>query len=130
MKTEILITCDNIIEANFIQNRLENEGINSFLTNENFSHLMPLYYNIMGSGVQVIIDAKDIIKAREIISNKLSPENKDIICPYCHSKNIGLGIGKNKILKIFNMIIAVLMIIPLGNLKPRYYCKDCKNEIR
>lgn len=84
---------------------------------------------MLGSGIQVIVNKNDYYKAREIIKEKLDPNNTELICPYCGSNNIGLGLGKRKGLKIFNMIIAVLSTFPLGNLKPKFYCKKCKEEI-
>ena len=116
-------------EAHLIKGRLLNEEIECFLTNQNFTNLMPLYNNMLGSGIQVMISEKDIVAAREILKDKLEPTNVDKVCPYCGSHAIGLGIGKFKGLKILNMLIAILAMIPLGNLKPKYFCKDCKMEI-
>jgi len=67
--------------------------------------------------------------AREIIKDKLEPNNQELVCPSCGSENIVLGFGERKGFKIFNIIIAILSFFPLGNLKPKYYCKDCKTEI-
>lgn len=130
MKTTTLLTCDNLAEAHMIKGRLNNVGIECFLTNQNFTNLMPLYNNMMGSGVQIMIFENDLIIARQLLKDKLEPDNTEILCPYCGSDSIGLGMGKYKGLKIFNMLIAILMFIPLGNLKPKYYCKDCKKEIK
>ena len=130
MKTTRLITCDNLTEAYLIKGRLNNEGINCFLTNQNFTNLMPVYNNMLGAGVQIIVSENDLLKARQIINDKLEPDNTELICPHCGSNKIGLGIGKHKGLKIFNMLIAVFALIPLGNLKPKYYCKKCKKELK
>ncbi len=53
MSTVVLKTCNTPFEANLIKGMLENKDINCFLTNENFSNLMPHYNGIMGAGVQV-----------------------------------------------------------------------------
>jgi len=130
MKTVRLMTIDNLAEAYIIKGRLLNEGIDCFLTNENFTNLMPLYNNMLGSGIQIIVNADDIDKARSLLKDKIEPNNTKIVCPNCGSENIGLGLGKGKVFKIFNIIIALLALFPIGNLKPRYYCKDCKTEIK
>lgn len=130
MNTVTLITCDNLTEAHLIKGKLSNEGIDSFLTNENFTNLMPLYNNMLGSGVQIMVFANDYQRARELVKENIEPQNIDIVCPHCGSDNIGLGLGKNKVMKIFNIIMAILSAIPLGNLKPKYYCKNCKEEIK
>lgn len=130
MKTIRLLTSDSLAEAYIIKGRLLNEGIYCFLTNENFTNLMPLYNNIMGSGIQIIINEKDSERAKDIIQYKIKPNNVELICPNCNSKNIGLGLGKHKLFKILNIILALFSFFPMGNLKSKFYCKECKTEIR
>jgi Zn finger protein HypA/HybF involved in hydrogenase expression len=130
VKTVRLMTSDNLAEAHIIKGRLLNEGIDCFLTNENFTNLMPLYNNMLGSGIQIIVNEKDNDKAREILKDKIEPNNLELVCPNCGSENIGLGLGKGKAFKVFNMIIALLSFFPIGNLKPKYYCKSCNTEIK
>ena len=130
MKTAKVLTCDNHAEAHIMQGRLENEGIDCFLTNENSTTILPQFNNMMGSGIQLIVREEDFEKARIILKDIIEPDNEALICPNCGSTNIGLGLGKGKFIKLFNILITVLMAIPMGNLKPKYYCKDCKTEIR
>ena len=125
-----LINCDTAIEAHLIKGKLNNEGIDCFITNENSSTLMPYFNNMLGFGIQVMIYEADMAKARELVKDKLNPDNKAIVCPYCGSDKISLGLGRHKAMKIFNIFAALLVSIPMGNLKPKYYCKQCKEEIR
>ncbi len=129
MKAIRLLTCDNPVEAHLIKGRLQNEGIECFLTNENFTNLMPFYNDMLGSGVQIIVDEKDYHKAREILKDKFEPEDTKLICPNCGSKNIGLRYGKGKLLTILKLFFSVLFFRTGGDLKPRYYCRDCGTEI-
>ena len=129
MKTVRLLTCDNQSEAHILQGRLENEGIDCFLTNEISTTLLPQFNNMMGSGVQLMVGEEDLKKAREILQDKISPDHSNMICPHCGSTDIGLGLGKNRLIKGFTILIGILMAIPFGNLKPKYYCKTCKMEI-
>ena len=129
-KTTRLITCDTITEAYFIKNKLNNEGIECFLTNQNFTSLLPNYYNLFGAGVQVVVMESDYERSRELVKDKLEPENVEKVCPYCGSTDISIGFGKHKILKIFNVLLAILIAIPIGNIRVRYYCKTCKEEIK
>jgi len=129
VETVKLITCGNLTEAHIIKGRLLNEGINCFLTNENFTNLMPLYNNILGSGVQILINIDDIEKAQLILKDIIKPNNTDLICPNCGSKNIGLGLGRKKTFKVINILLALISGFPLGNLKSNYHCKDCKTEL-
>ena len=103
MDTIVLTTCNSAIEANLIKGMLENNGIRCFLTNENFSNLMPHYNGVMGAGVQIVIDENDVEQATALLSSQ-TKEN-EIVCPNCGSLNISYGLGTNK----FKMFLAVLM---------------------
>ncbi|WP_430817624.1 DUF2007 domain-containing protein [Carboxylicivirga sp. RSCT41] len=61
------MTCDSAVEANIIKGRLENEGIECFIANDNFSNLMPKYNNIMGSGAQILIGENDLELAMQTL---------------------------------------------------------------
>lgn len=128
MKTIRLITCDNLSEAYLIKDRLTNEGIDSFVTNENFTNLMPIYNGMMGAGIQVMVKETDLENARAVIKDKLNPSAIDLVCPNCNSTEISIGIGKRKGLMLTNIFLAILTAIPFGNMKPKYYCKSCEQE--
>jgi len=130
MAAKRILTCESIAQAYLLKGRLANEGIDSFLTNENFTNLFPLYNNMLGSGIQLMIDEKDEVEAKKILKEYIEPNNVEMICPYCGSQNIVLGLGRNKGFKILNMLIAILAFLPLGHIKPKYYCKDCNKEIK
>ena len=129
MKTAKVLTCDNHAEAHIMQGRLENEGIDCFFFFLNATTILPQFNNMLGSGIQLIVREEDLEKARIILKDIIEPDNNKLVCPNCGSTNIGLGLGKGKFIKLFNILIAVLMAIPMGNLKPKYYCRDCKTEI-
>jgi hypothetical protein len=123
-----LTTCYNIIEANMLKNILANEEIECFLTNENFTSLMPGYNGMLGAGIQVMIEEKDYEKADKLLQNQNS---SDIIkCPKCNSENISFGLGINRIKKIIIAILSALTATPMGNIRGTYYCKDCKHDFK
>jgi len=122
-----LTTCNTSIEANMIKGLLDSEGIESFLTNENFATLMPGYNGMLGSGIQVMIDEVDSERAIEIISKQNIEELK---CPNCGSENITFGLGEKKFKKIVVVILSALFVIPFNNIRNTYYCKNCKTEFK
>lgn len=61
-KTIILSTCNDMLEATFIQDKLAANGINSFVQNEN-----PIGLNPLG-GIELKIFEKDKEAAEKIIS--------------------------------------------------------------
>jgi Zn finger protein HypA/HybF involved in hydrogenase expression len=121
-----LTTCNNIIEANMVKHMLENEEIECFLTNDNFTTLMPGFNGILGAGIQIMIEEKDLEKAKTLLSIE---ENTEIInCPNCNSENISFGLGENRIKKVFFAILSVFISTPMSNIKSTYYCKNCKQD--
>lgn len=114
-----LISCNTAFDANVIKTKLESEEIECFITNENFSTIYPF----LTGGIDIMINEKDLERAKELISD--IPE-KEVICPKCGSKNVKLGLGSNPIKKIFLILIAVLSFSPVGNMKAQYKCKSCK----
>lgn len=123
-----LITCNNSVEANMLKSLLENEGIECFLTNENFTTLMPGYNGMLGSGIQVMIDERDNEKALEILSQQGTEEL--IKCPNCSSEKVVFGLGEKKFKKIIVVILSTLFFIPFNNIRNTYYCKNCKTEFQ
>lgn len=127
MKIIRLITCDTSIEAHILKGRLESEGISCFLTNENFSNLMPHYNRIFGSGTQVMVDESDFEKASQILDLNVK---RELICPNCNSTNIKIGLGKNKFYLLFFLIISIFSGILFNNINNVYCCKDCGTEFK
>lgn len=128
MNTTVLTTCSNSIEANMIKGMLENNGIKCFLTNENFSGLMPHYNGMMGAGVQIIIDEKDMLQAKELLLS--SRKEDDLVCPSCGSPNVSFGLGSNKIKKFLAVFLYLFIWVPFGNITRVYYCRECKSEFK
>lgn len=71
MKTVRIKSCIDSFEANIIKGKLENEGIECFLTNENLSTLLPHHFMSEISGVQVLVDEENVEKALEILKENL-----------------------------------------------------------
>ncbi len=128
MATIRLTTCDNAVEANMIKNLLTNEGITCFLTNENFTSLMPNYTGMMGAGIQIMIDEKDAEKASGFLASRTG--EAELTCPNCNSTNVTFGLGLNQFKKIFFILLSALTFTPLSNLKNTFYCRDCKTEFK
>ena len=74
MGMKLLIICPNPIDANLIKAGLEDAGIICFLDNENFSSLIPLYFNSKGMGVRVMVAEEDYEEAMKFIAEDHSEE--------------------------------------------------------
>jgi hypothetical protein len=128
MRTIILTTCNTLFEAHLIKGMLENNDIKCFLTNENFSSLMPQYNGVLGAGINIVVDESDFEKAQNLIIEQ--DTKTKIECPNCQSTNIKFGLGTNKIKKIITVIMSLFFWIPFGNIRHIYYCQDCKTEFK
>lgn len=123
-----LTSYNNVIEANMIKDLLENEGIICFLTNENFTTLLPGFTGMWGSGIHIMIHEENKERALEIIG--IHEVTNEITCPYCKSLNISFGLGYKKIKRILIILLSAFTFTPINNMKNTYYCKDCRKEFR
>lgn len=73
-KTVKLTTCYNSFEANVIKVKLESEGINSFLKNENFN---TLYGGFSQSplGIDIMVLEEDLEKATLVLEDTNTTED-------------------------------------------------------
>ncbi len=116
------------MEANMLKHMLENEEIECFFTNDNFATLMPGFNGILGAGIQIMIEDKDLEKANILLSIEVDTEIMK--CPNCNSENISFGLGQNKIQKVFFAILSGLISTPMNNIRGTYYCKSCKQDFK
>ena len=124
MKTTILKTCETSWEAHLIKAKLLDAGIPCFVANENSSALMPHFYQMMGSGTQVVVYKDDLTDAQKIIGDT----KEEITCPECGSNNITFSLGNKKLQKIFFILLSIFVFIPFSNIRNKNICKDCKTE--
>jgi hypothetical protein len=62
-----LKSCSNAFEAKMLKDILDNEGIECFLTNENFTSVFPVFNGMYGTGIQLMIKEEDYEKASKLI---------------------------------------------------------------
>ena len=128
-------TFDNAIEAHILKSRLESEGINCCLFDENIVSLNPLY-NITVGGIKLKINKVDFEKTQEIIAEidntPLTNENDELIkCPNCESTDLYTGFKSMKGLKgILSVITSFLFMVFPIYFKTVYKCKNCGTEFK
>lgn len=118
----------NSIEATLLQHTLDMEGIDSFVTNEHTSTMLPHFYGMMGHGIQIMVREADYEKANEILIAK-EDENRITKCPYCGSSNIGFGMaGKKRLGEQLMIFLSLIVALPMGNIRNKYFCKNCRED--
>ncbi|MFB6319239.1 DUF2007 domain-containing protein [Saccharicrinis sp. FJH54] len=121
--------------AHLLQSKLESEGLESFVFDENTSNLGPHYNQFVG-GIKVKIHKKDREKAMEIISKiqntpLTNASGAVLLCPKCHSNKIESGFGSVKGIKglLLGIVSVALATFPFSN-TTYYYCKSCGHEFK
>lgn len=66
------MTCNTAPEAHMIKGRLENEGVACFLKNEESTNMLPMFNNMTGGGVQLMVFEKDAERARKILDEEFN----------------------------------------------------------
>lgn len=126
MKTKLvhIATFSDTISAHLLRTKLESEGIPCFLNNEHITNLLPHYFNIIGSGVQVLVPADKIEEAQDIAQLR----GEKLTCPNCKSSEIVNTIENKLPLKIFLIVLSLIGVVPFGNITNRYTCGNCRHS--
>ncbi|OGU17142.1 MAG: hypothetical protein A2X61_07915 [Ignavibacteria bacterium GWB2_35_12] len=130
-KIIVFMTFDKPIEANIIMSKLESNGINCFLSDENIVSINLLYSNAVG-GIKLHIFEKDLIEAQNLLMelNELEVEKESgkIQCPKCLSYNVTKGPSSKKRYGFWTILISFLFFIYPFKTKNVYCCFNCGNE--
>lgn len=119
-------TFDTSVNAHLFRIELENEGIESFIYDEETITMDPLMSNAIG-GIKVKINAKDIERTKEFLAKREEENNPP--CPNCGSKRIMTNFRSFKSASgIISAIAAFLFTIFPPMFKTVNKCLDCNHE--
>lgn len=118
---------DDSFTANLVKSKLESEGIECFLTNENITTLVPNYTNMLNMRICIMIKESDIEKAIPIINSYEATPSMSV-CPNCKSTNIKSKYGKYNFPKWAVFLMSAIIVLPFVNTKYTFVCKDCNTE--
>lgn len=112
----------DVMEANLLKSRLEHEGIQCFIFDENTVNTNPLYSTAVG-GVRIMVSNIDANEALIVLENFKPGAAGITLCPECSSMNIKIRQTLN------NYIVALFQFGFAGpgsaTLKPKCTCNDC-----
>ena len=124
---EVVIgTFPEAMAAHLVRMRLDAEGIDSYLADENIVSIYPLYSGAIG-GITLMVREEDAQAALQILEGVESEaftryESNQAICPACGSERVG-----DRPLSYLRTL--VLTILTIGLFLPFFYrsrkCKDC-----
>lgn len=125
-------------QAYMVQGYLESEGIETMLKDELTTQVHNFYSNALG-GVKVLVKEEDLELAQAVLKqggylNLEEPEKivlltknaetNKILCPFCHSDNI----GKRKEPDVIMLVISLLVGLIVPVLRRSDMCFDCGKE--
>ena len=134
LKTVVLRTYDNPMEANLAKARLEEAGIMSVVAGENVTMVLPSL-NTNTSGIRLSVDESDYVRAGEILAEEII-QNDDsefwkIKCQHCGSDNVT---KVNPIKQKFSWSRLLKTILLISDTSKQawdlYFCENCKKEFR
>ncbi|MFV8322016.1 DUF2007 domain-containing protein [Flavobacterium sp. LB3P21] len=120
-------------EAIIFKGKLESEGIEVFMRDNNTVDSNPLYSNAVG-GVKLFVKNDDFEKATDIFSNisqySLDDNEKLKKCPKCGAEQIDL-VTSIKDLKSFLVFLLSLFLVALPFYSThKFKCDNCKFEFK
>lgn len=118
-------------EAYLFKGKLESEGIEVFLQNENTINTDPLLSSALG-GVKLFVNSEDVLQSRQILDAipeySLNDKGELLTCPNCGSQKIYMTTTINDIKSFLAFIYGLLTLsMPLFS-KQKYKCESCNFE--
>lgn len=126
MKTIIIRSFDNYIEANFASGTLAEAGIQSFFQDEFTTTIFPMLGNAIG-GVKLAVEEHDVDAARKILDEMDEARRQKMHCPKCSSADVQyISVSKpgNWLTAFFSFLFASYSVAP----EKAYHCYNCGFE--
>ncbi|NMM47663.1 putative signal transducing protein [Marinigracilibium pacificum] len=135
MELVLLTTFDNAVDAHILKSRLESEGVECYLYDENIVGMNPLFSHSVG-GIKLMINKKDAENALKILSEIENSPIKDdndqrVKCPNCGSEDIYDRFKSMQGIKgVLSAIVSFLFMVFPIYYKTVYKCKSCGTEFK
>lgn len=115
------------MDAHLLMSRLDSEGIECWLQDENTVTTMPIWTNAVG-GIKLLVKKGDAIRAHQIFEEIESNRKQAVECPKCKSHNIEFVTTPRKASNWITALFGFLFIdyaMPAGKVN---HCFDCGHE--
>lgn len=126
MNTAVVRTFDRSYEANIILGKLQNEGVECFLLDENTVTVMPVWGIAVG-GIKLAVAEEDVSKANELLKQFDQEYMESAQCPKCGKHDIQL-VSKSDSKNIVTAILTWLFSNYAVSATNVYQCQFCKYE--
>lgn len=113
-------------EALIYKGKLESEGIEVFIRDNNIVDSNPLYSNAVG-GIKLFVKEEDLEKAQLILSEvsqySLDENNQLIKCPKCNAEQVDMVTSIKDIKSFLAFLFSVLIVFMPFYSKHKYKCQ-------
>jgi pentatricopeptide repeat protein len=120
-------TYNNYIDANIILGRLQSEGVNCWLKDENTSTIMPIWNQATG-GIRLMVAESDVEKAVELLKQMQEEKKLKFACPKCGSSNIAHISTPRKAINWLSAITTFFLGDYAMAVEKVYHCFSCNYE--
>jgi len=118
-------------EALIFKGKLESEGIEVYIIDNNIVDSNPLYSNAVG-GIKLFVKSEDLEKAQLVLSDvsqySLNENNQLIKCPKCNAEQVEMVTSIKDIRSFLAFLFSVLVVYMPFYSKHKYKCQSCKFE--
>lgn len=118
-------------EAYLFKGKLESEGVEVFLQNENTINTDPLLSNAVG-GVKLFVKSEDVMKAKQILAAipeySLNDKGELLTCPNCGATTISMVTSIKDVKSFLAFIYGLLTLSMPLFAKQKYKCENCAFE--
>jgi len=118
---------DNYIPAHIAAGRLEEEGIDCWLKDENSVTILPMWTNAVG-GIKLMVPNDDAKRAWEILNTLAMDHKASTPCPRCGSVDNEVILSQRKASNVFGAIFTFCFLnYALAGVRV-YHCFKCGHE--
>ena len=118
---------NNYIDANIIMGRLEEEGINCWLKDENTVTINPIWTNAVG-GIKLMVPETQAERAFELLRQFRAELQAVLKCKRCGSVNVDLVSTPRKASNWVSALFGFLFLSFAAGIDKVYHCFDCGFE--
>lgn len=127
MNFVLLQSYDNYVSAHIAMGRLEEDGINCWLKDENTVTIDPILSNAIG-GIKLMAEATQAKRAASILKDLELQYKASITCPRCGSHNIELVSTPRKPANWISAIFGFLSLSYAMPVEKVNHCFECGKE--
>jgi Putative prokaryotic signal transducing protein len=129
MEFTLLITYDNYVPAHIAKGRLEAEGINCWLKDENTVTIDPILTNAVG-GIKLMVAKTEAQRAWELLEKDRREFQALSPCPRCGSHNTELVSTPRKASNWASALVGLLLTSFAPPVEKVNHCFDCEFEFK